>query len=77
MASRMVEAVHCDKKMLLPVSNYLEFECGVRDTPATAFLQSWKNGVERKVLLNLSGTKEQSFDADVTTLRAAVTSPRM
>jgi malate dehydrogenase len=72
--ARMIEAVAYDKKMLLPVSTYLEGEFGVSGICIGVPAIIGARGVEKIVELNLDGPEKQSFDKGVSTLKDAVAS---
>lgn len=72
--ARMVEAIHFDKKMLLPVSTYLEGEYGVSGICIGVPAIIGKDGVEKIIELDLEGEEKQSFDRGVATLKEAVAS---
>jgi malate dehydrogenase len=72
--ARMIEAVHFDKKMLLPVSTYLEGEYGVSGICIGVPAIIGKDGVEKIVELELEGEEKQSFERGAATLKEAVAS---
>jgi malate dehydrogenase len=75
--ARMVEAVHYDKKMLLPVSTYVEGEFGVSGICIGVPAIIGRNGVEKIIELDLEGDEKQSFDRGAATLKEAVASLHM
>lgn len=72
--ARMVEAVHYDKKALLPCSSYLEGEYGVNGLCIGVPIIVGANGVEKIVEVKLEGTEKESFDRGVATLKEALAS---
>jgi malate dehydrogenase len=70
--ARMVEAIHYDRKMVLPVSTYLEGEYGVSGICIGVPAIVGKDGVEKILQLKLSGSERDSFDKGVSTLKEAV-----
>lgn len=72
--ARMVEAIHYDKKMLLPVSTYVEGEYGVSGICIGVPAIIGKNGVERIIQLEMTGTEKESFEKGAATLKEAVQS---
>ncbi len=72
--ARMVEAVHFDKMMLLPVSTYLEGEYGVSGICIGVPAIIGKDGVEKIIQLKLEGEESDSFNKGVATLKEAVAS---
>ncbi len=75
--ARMVEAVHYDKKALLPVSAYLEGEYGVSGICIGIPAIIGSDGVERIIQIGLAGREEESFDKGVLTLKEAIASIAM
>jgi malate dehydrogenase len=72
--ARMVEAIHFDKKMVLPVSAYVEGEYGVSGICIGVPAILGKGGVERIIELNLTGSEKEWFDRGVGTLKEAISS---
>jgi malate dehydrogenase len=72
--ARMVEAIHYDKKMMLPVSTYVEGEYGVSGICIGVPAILGKAGVEKIIELKLSGTEKEWFEKGVTTLKEAISS---
>ena len=72
--ARMVEAIHYDKKMVLPVSTYVEGEYGVSGICIGVPAILGKGGVERIIELNLTGSEKEWFDKGVGTLKEAISS---
>ena len=72
--ARMVEAIHYDKKMMLPVSSYVEGEYGVSGICIGVPAILGKGGVERIIELKLSGSEKEWFDKGVSTLKEAISS---
>ena len=72
--ARMVEAIHYDKKMVLPVSTYVEGEYGVSGICIGVPAILGKGGVERIIELKLTGSEKEWFDKGVGTLREAISS---
>ncbi len=70
--ARMVEAIHYDKKMVLPLSTYLEGEYGVSGICIGVPVIVGKDGVEKILEVKLSGTEKESFDRGVSTLKEAI-----
>ncbi len=70
--ARMVEAVHYDKKAVLPCSAYLEGEFGVSGVCIGVPVVLGSNGVEKILEVELSGKEKDSFDKGVATLKEAV-----
>jgi malate dehydrogenase len=70
--ARMVEAIKYDRKMLLPVSAYLEGEFGVSGICIGVPAVIGKEGVERIVELDLTGQEKESFDRGVAALKDAI-----
>jgi malate dehydrogenase len=75
--ARMVEAIHYDKKMMLPVSAYLEGEYGVSGICIGVPAIVGKDGVERIVELKLVGSEKEWFDKGVSTLKEAIASVQL
>ncbi len=72
--ARMVEAIRYDKKMLLPVSAFVEGEYGVSGICIGVPAIIGKDGVEKIVELNLVGEEKTSFEKGAATLKEAVSS---
>jgi malate dehydrogenase len=72
--ARMVEAVHYDKKAVIPVSTYLEGEYGVSGICIGVPAVIGAGGVEKVIELPLEGKEKESFEKGVATLREAVAS---
>lgn len=72
--ARMVEAIHYDKKALLPVSAYLEGEYGVSGICIGVPAIIGGEGVEKIVELDLFGEEKASFEKGVSTLKEAIAS---
>jgi malate dehydrogenase len=72
--ARMVEAVHYDKKMVLPVSTYLEGEYGMSGICIGVPAVIGKEGVEKIIELDLKGAEKESFDRGAATLKEAIAS---
>jgi len=72
--ARMVEAVHYDKKALLPVSAYLEGEYGLSGLCIGVPVILGRNGVEKIVEIPLSGKEKESFEKGAATLREGINS---
>ncbi len=72
--ARMVEAIKYDKKMLLPVSAYVEGEYGVSGICIGVPAIIGREGVEKIVELNLVGEERASFEKGAATLKEAVSS---
>ncbi len=72
--ARMVEAIHYDKKALLPLCTYLEGEYGVSGLCIGVPAVLGKDGVERIVELKLSEKERQSFDKGVANVKEAISS---
>jgi malate dehydrogenase len=70
--ARMVEAVHYDKKALLPVSAYLEGEFGLSGICIGVPAIIGKDGVEKIVELDLQGKEKESFLKGAETLKEAI-----
>jgi malate dehydrogenase len=70
--ARMVEAIHYDKKMLLPVSAYLEGEYGVSGICIGVPAIIGKEGVEKIIELKLAGEEKEWFEKGVKTLKEAI-----
>jgi len=70
--ARMVEAVHYDKKALLPVSAYLEGEYGLSGLCIGVPAIIGRDGVERIVELDLTGKEKESFEKGAATLKEAI-----
>jgi malate dehydrogenase len=75
--ARMVEAVHFDKKMLLPVSTYLEGEFGVSGICIGVPAIIGRDGVERIIEIKLEGEEKESFNKGVAALKEAVASVQL
>jgi malate dehydrogenase len=75
--ARMVESIHYDKKMVLPVSAYLEGEYGVSGLCIGVPAIVGKGGVEKILEIQLSGTERESFDKGVSTLKEAIASVQL
>jgi malate dehydrogenase len=75
--ARMVEAIHYDKKMLLPVSTYLEGEYGVSGICIGVPAIVGKDGVEKIIELKLSGSEREWFEKGIGTLKEAIGSLQM
>lgn len=69
---RMVEAVHYDKKALLPVSAYLEGEYGLSGLCIGVPAIIGKVGVEKIIELDLKGKEKESFLKGAATLKEAI-----
>ncbi|MDG6906343.1 MAG: malate dehydrogenase [Nitrososphaerota archaeon] len=72
--ARMVEAVHYDKKALLPVCTYLEGEYGASGLCIGVPAILGKDGVEKIIELKLSDKERQSFDKGVANVKEAIAS---
>jgi len=72
--ARMIEAVHYDKKSLLPVCAYLEGEFGVSGLCIGVPAIIGSNGVERIIQFGLAGKEKESFEKGVSTLKEAIAS---
>lgn len=72
--ARMVEAIKYDKKMLLPVSAYLEGEYGVSGICIGVPAIIGGEGVEKVVELELTGEEKASFEKGAVTLKEAISS---
>jgi malate dehydrogenase len=70
--ARMIEAIHYDKKMLLPLSTYLEGEYGTTGVCIGVPAILGKNGVEKIVEVELLPEEKASFDRGVVTLKEAI-----
>lgn len=70
--ARMVEAVHYDKKALLPVSAYLEGEYGLSNICIGVPVILGKDGVEKIVEVDLQGKEKESFEKGAATLKDAI-----
>jgi malate dehydrogenase len=75
--ARMVEAVHYDKRALLPVSAYLEGEYGVSGICIGVPAIIGAGGVENIIQIDLAGKEKESFDKGVSTLKEAIASIAM
>lgn len=72
--ARMVEAIHYDKKMMLPVSAYVEGEYGVFGICIGVPAILGKGGVEKIIELKLTGPEKEWFDKGAATIKEAVAS---
>jgi malate dehydrogenase len=75
--ARMAEAVHYDKKSLLPVSAYVEGEYGLSGICIGVPAIIGSEGVERIIELDLTGKEKESFDKGAATLKEAISSIQM
>ena len=72
--ARMVEAVHYDKKSLLPVSAYLEGEYGHSGLCIGVPAIIGADGVEKIIEIRLEGKEKESFEKGASTLKEAIAS---
>ncbi len=72
--ARMVEAIHYDKKMLLPVSTYLEGEFDQSGLCIGVPAIIGKSGVEKIVEVKLAGQEKEWFDKGAATIKEAIAS---
>ena len=72
--ARMVEAVHYDKKSLLPVSTYLEGEYGLSGLCIGVPAIIGADGVEKIVEISLEGKEKESFEKGAGTIKEAISS---
>jgi malate dehydrogenase len=70
--ARMVEAIHYDKKMMLPVSAYLEGEYGISGICIGVPAILGKDGVEKIVEVKLTGPEKEWFDKGAATIKEAL-----
>ena len=70
--ARMVEAVHYDKKALLPVSAYVEGEYGLSGLCIGVPTIIGKDGIEKIIELDLQGKEKESFMKGAATLKEAI-----
>jgi len=75
--ARMVEAIHYDKKMVLPLSTYLEGEYGVSGICIGVPAIVGKDGVEKILEVSLSGSERESFDKGISTLKEAISTVQL
>lgn len=75
--ARMVEAVHYDKKALLPVSAYLEGEYGLSGLFIGVPAIIGTEGVEKIVQIPLSGKEKESFEKGAAALKEAISALNM